>query len=207
MSSNPVEYKLSEELLSPLEIEKYRLDREHERIEKERRFKLIPFDWKVLPRIDWPYGTAHPKEFEGWKINQTNGRQLIMQSLYQENIYADSLLGALRHPNDYLLESIARAEALYPYEKSAPIILPPPLYWGRKTIMVDGIDKGYEWMSLPRVRCMAELLSTKPALNHSEPFSSAIVIWFQEHFGMPDEQVQSQLQAIDWESKAFNWSP
>ncbi|MGZ8982774.1 MAG: hypothetical protein ACXW11_02325 [Methylotenera sp.] len=208
MSSNPVEYKLSEELVFPIEIEeKVRLDREHERVEKERRLKLITFDWKALPRIDWPYGKAHPKEFEDWKIHQADGRQLMVQSLHQENIYADSLLGGLRNPTDYLLESIARAETLYPYEKSDPITLPPPLYWGIKTNIVDGVEKDYEWMTLPRVRCMAELLSTKPTVNHSEPFSSAIVIWFQEHFGMPDLQIQAQLQALDWENKAFHWSP
>ncbi|MDO9050533.1 MAG: hypothetical protein Q7U70_03465 [Methylotenera sp.] len=207
MSSNPVEYKLSEESLLPTEIEeKMRLDHERERADKERRLKLITFDWKDLQRIDWPYGKAHPKEFEDWKIWQADGRKLIVQCLHQENIYADSLLGGLRYPSDYLLESIARAEVLYPSVKSDPIILPPPLYWGRKDIMVDGVDKGYEWMTLPRVCCMAELLSTNPTLNHTELFSSAIVIWFQEHFGMPDDQVQAKLQSLDWETKAYHWS-
>lgn len=45
--------------------ERIRLDNERERANKERRLKLIPFDWKALPRIDWPYGEQHPKDFEG----------------------------------------------------------------------------------------------------------------------------------------------
>lgn len=187
--------------------ERMRLDREQRQTDKERRFMLIPFDWKELPRIDWPYGNAHPKEFAGWKIQQADERELIVQSLHQQNIYAGSLLGGLRYPTDYLLESIARAEELYPHGKSAPILLPPSLYWGRKIMMVDGVDKGYEWMTLPRVRCIAELFCSKPARDNDQPFSSALVIWFQEHFGMPDQQVQQQLQAIDWKKQASDWTP
>jgi hypothetical protein len=193
--------------LAPEIAEKMRLDSALRQADKERRLKLIPFDWKDLPRIDWPYGNAHPKEFKGWKIVQSDGRELIVETLHQENIYADSLLGGLHYPTDYLLESIARAEALYPYEKSSPIILPPSLYWGRKIMMVDGEDKGYEWMTLPRVRCIAELFCAKPVREKDQPLSSAIVIWFQDQFGLPDEQVQAQLQTIDWKKQGSDCTP
>lgn len=129
-----------------------------------------------------------------------------MQRLHQEYIYSESLLGGLRYPTDYLLDAIERAEELFPYIESSPIILPPSLYWGRKVDLKDGEDKGYKWMTLPRVRCIAELFCNRPIRGSNKPFSSALVIWFQDHYGLPNEQVKAQLEELDWPKHAQEWS-
>jgi hypothetical protein len=43
------------------------------RADAERRKKMIPFDWRDLPRIDWPYGEVHAKSFDGWIVPQPDG--------------------------------------------------------------------------------------------------------------------------------------
>ena len=176
-------------------------------MEVDHREQLIPFDWYDLPRIDWPFGETHAKSFDGWKILQPDGRKVSVQAFHQEFIYAGHLLGALDPPPRYLIEAIDRAEKLFPNEKSTPVILPPTLYWGRKERVNDGKDTSYDWMTLPRVRCIAELFSSTSTRDISEPFSSLVVIWFQDHFGMPDAGVQHQLVDLDWNTLAVDWSP
>lgn len=46
------------------------------RADELRRKNLIPFDWRELPRVDWPFGNAHAKSFDGWAIEQTDGRKI-----------------------------------------------------------------------------------------------------------------------------------
>jgi len=187
--------------------EKIRLDNERERAEKARRLKLIPFDWQDLPRINWPHGAAHPKDFEGLKLKLANGQEISMQNLHQDYIYAGSLLGRLRDPTDYLLQAIEAAEQYYPHTSTPPLILPPSLFWGRKVKTINGADKSNEWISLPRMRCIAEFLSAKPAKNAAQAFSSLIVIWFQDFYGLPDDAVKAQLKSMDWEHLAHDWMP
>lgn len=175
--------------------------------ESDRRSKLIPFNWHDLPRIDWPYGETHAKSFDGWNIPQPDGRTISVHAFNQEFIYAGHLLGALYPPPKYFIEAMERVERLFPNEKSAPVILPPTLYQGRKERVTDGKDASYDWVTLPRVRCIAELFSTTSARDEQEPFSSLVVIWFQDHFGMPDAGVQKQLVGLDWGAVANDWSP
>jgi hypothetical protein len=179
----------------------------HIRAEAERRKKLIPFDWRELPRVDWPHGDSHAKNFDGWTIPQTDGRKISVQKFHQDFIYADSLMGVPSDPTWYLAEAIGRAEKLWPSIKTPPVVLPPVLYWGRKERVTDGKDTSYDWVTLPRVRCIAEMFSTTAARDNDEPFSSLVVIWFQDHFGMPDAGVQKQLADLDWKAVADDWCP
>lgn len=87
---------------------------EHIRAEAERRKKLIPFDWRELPRIDWPFGETHAKSFDGWIIVQADGRKISVQEFHQNFIYAGSLMGVQSEPTRYLEEAIGRAEQLWP---------------------------------------------------------------------------------------------
>ena len=38
--------------------------------------------------------------------------------------------------------------------------------------------------------------------------SSAVVIWYQEHFGLPaDKHILMQLRDLDWPAHAWDWDP
>ena len=57
------------------------------------------------------------------------------------------------------------------------------------------------------VTTIAEFEST-PAIDKTAFRSSAVVIWFQEHFGMPaDQHVIMQLKDLDWPAHALDWDP
>jgi hypothetical protein len=175
--------------------------------ERERRLGLIPFDWQELPRVDWPHGNKRVHSFEGWAIPNGDGRKLLVEAVHQELIYAGALTGGLFEPTEYLLQAIKRAEKLYPQEASTPIILPPKLFAGTRAWTSNGVAEREDWLSLPRVRCIALLFNGKPARDENEVFSSAVVIWFQDHFGMPDSEVQKQLADLEWQAFAVDWTP
>ncbi|WP_413895223.1 hypothetical protein [Rhodoferax sp.] len=184
-----------------------RLNFERIKADEERRKKLIPFEWKELPRVAWLHGDTHPKGFDGWPVPQTNGRKVSVHAFHQEFIYAGHVMGMPNEPTRYLVEAIGRAEKLCPHVKCSPVVLSPALYWGRTERVTDGKDTSYDWMTLPRVRCIAELFSTTAARAIDEPFSSLVVIWFQDHFGMPDAGVQKRLADLDWKTLAVDWCP
>ena len=187
--------------------EKFSHPRDPRNSQRQRRLNLIPFDWRKLPRVDWPHGNQSVHSFEAWPIPQPDGRKLTVETVHQAYIYAGALLGGLMAPSDYIVQAIASAEALYPNERSAPVILPPTLYAGTRAWVSQGVPEREDWVSLPRVRCVAGLFSTKPARDQTEVFSSAVVIWFQDHFGLPDERVQSQLVNLNWSEIASDWCP
>lgn len=174
---------------------------------RQRRLKLIPFDCDHLPRIDWPHGNQRVQSFEGWAVPQPDGRKVLVQAFHQEYIYGAALLGGLMPPAEYMLQAITRAEKLHPFEALSPVILPPALFSGRRTYTSQGREEHDDWISLPRVCCTALLFSSTYARDPAQVFSSALVIWFQDHFGMPGEQVESQLAQLNWSAIASDWCP
>ena len=59
---------------------------------------------------------------------------------------------------------------------------------------------------LPLVTSIAEFHST-PASDDSVYRSSALLIWFQDHFGMPAQHTLGQIRDLDWERHSWNSDP
>ena len=68
------------------------------------------------------------------------------------------------------------------------------------------IGGGFMEVRPDRVTVLADFISTEPANDSSEMFSSAAIVWFQEEFGLPDEGAIRQLRKLDWKSIARDWS-
>ena len=64
------------------------------------------------------------------------------------------------------------------------------------------------WSILPQVTNFAEFKSLTTARDHSEVYSSALVVWWQGRFGIPrDADLLQRLRSIDWIRYARDWTP
>lgn len=168
------------------------------------------FDWEQLPRRPMTPFKTHPKVPPAWGLPRSDGRKVRLQSLHQAYIYANDLLAMTQHPASVLEPIVARARKLHPAAGAEPVVLPPvllefeyPWFPGRE------IQDPPFWLSvtLPRVASIAEFFSSPQARDPQECFSSLVVIWFQEGFGNPDEEILKQIAALDWNALAYDWTP
>lgn len=78
----------------------------------------------------------------------------------------------------------------------------------RRPLLPRGeMPKTHPAWGLPRVASIANFLVVGGARDRSESFSSMVVIWFQEGFGNPNQDILRQIAAIDWDALAHDWSP
>jgi hypothetical protein len=83
---------------------------------------------------------------------------------------------------------------------SSPYLIPPNL------VTRDVVRRGETRVEerLPPVACLARFDSGELATD-SDPYSSLVVAWFQDAFGLPNEGVLEEIRRIDWERHAAAW--
>jgi hypothetical protein len=60
---------------------------------------------------------------------------------------------------------------------------------------------------LPKILCVANFKSFPAVRNEREDYSFLPVVWFQASWALPiDPAVVAEIQKIDWESMAANWT-
>ncbi len=136
-------------------------------------------------------------------IHQASGRTLSMGRLSQWRTYDGLLAGIpdkeINLPRVGELLDQARKLAVAGCE----VFLIEPV------LKVRELDRGGENVveeRLPAISCAARFDSG--ALTPSgEPYSSLVVAWFQEAFGVPtDGDILRQIADIDWERHAAEWN-
>jgi hypothetical protein len=60
---------------------------------------------------------------------------------------------------------------------------------------------------LASVMSLGQFDSGALAHDGSEMFSSAAFLWFQDEFGLPDEQAVEQIRKVNWKEVARDWTP
>jgi hypothetical protein len=110
--------------------------------------------------------------------------------LEQSRTYYGVLAGK-RFPGaaqNLIADALTRAREVS-LEDVAPLLLAQP----------DGLE-------LPEVRTIASFDSGSLQRAGSEPYSSLVVVWFQEGFGLEvGEKVLAQLGEVEWEGLAGDW--
>jgi hypothetical protein len=157
------------------------------------------------------------------QITLTDNRTIALVRLTQWLTYRGLLAGIpFRRMNqetiDYALEK-ASAECL---DGLNPVLIPPvatPVpYQARprpspSPLSGDGSSEGekQQWNSrhyetLPAVACIGHFDSGALKRPGSEPYSSLVVVWFQDRFAAPiDADVRVQIERLDWEGLAKDW--
>lgn len=177
--------------------------------EEARHREAIRFNWRNSPRIDHGASPRHPGiEPRPMEISFQVGRLAKLSALYQFNIYGGLLSEFLFDPEYDLLQAIDVAENQFPSHKMPPVVLEPRFHAGQIVRVGMGQEVLVPWLKLPSICTIAEFTSDKPSRSSNEIGSSVLVIWFQDHYGLPEEErTLEQLSALDWKTLAQDWTP
>ena len=163
-----------------------------------------PWDWMELP-ID-PGDDREERVAVGdtLVVEKRSGRRIWIASLHQYATYGGLGAGLPRATDSYVEVALRMAQKVFSSGDKPPALLKPRLK-SRPKVRVE--YPGKPAARLPLVTSVA-LFDSEPVGDRQMYRSSAIVIWFQEHFGMPsDEHILAQLKELDWPTYATDWAP
>lgn len=146
------------------------------------------------------------------EITLITGRRIFLDSLHQSLTYRGLLAGTPCADNndDLINRTVQEAHTLF--ERFSLLIEPERRSFRREPGDMDQIlgnvsgDRITEW--LPEITSIGSFWSFQPARDQTKCQSFLTIIWFQPHFGLPDERfVKEKLCVIDWEAHAadFDW--
>ena len=137
------------------------------------------------------------------KFNLDDGTLVELQYLEQHLTYAGVLCGrfsAADHDRR-IAEFVSDVRERLPWLGEIRVI--PPV---RTPLPYQADSSAPVAERLPRVTVLADFISTEPANDSSEMFSSAAIVWFQEEFGLPGERAIREMRKVDWKAIARDWS-
>jgi hypothetical protein len=137
------------------------------------------------------------------KIQQVSGRTLSMGRLSQWRTYEGLLAGIPDKEMNrrYIADLVDEARSLA--VAGCDVFLIEPIAKVRE-LQRRG-EKVVE-EKLPAIACAARFDSGELTAS-GEPYSSLVVAWFQEAFGLPtDPGILGQIAAIDWERHSGEWN-
>lgn len=142
----------------------------------------------------------------GWTLTIATGREVYLQRWHQYAIYAGLLCGIPTGFERFVMAASNRAQALFPDCSERLVILEPTL---RALPIEMARGRSDERPAiLPPVCSIAEFVSSKPARDPAECYSSLVAVWFQDQFGLPvDTDILDQLRTLEWDQKASDWTP
>lgn len=150
-------------------------------------------------------GEAHPspKMFPlDWKFRLLNSREIVLTRIQQHQTYGGLLCGLPRAPEGKVSRAIEEAREWNGDFNVSPIVVPATILHGIRPTPRDpqfAHIEPTEWSMLPPVTTYAEFRSTDSALDIDEESTFAVLIWWQNHFGIPhDTDLLARLQSIDW---------
>lgn len=145
------------------------------------------------------------------EIRLADGREIFLTRIQQHRNYEGMLCGLPRDPERYVVGAIDQAQVWDRRFHGAPVVIPATIVSGIKPAL-----KGTRferigpiaWSMLPQVTTFAEFKSLTTARDHSEVYSSALVVWWQAQFGIPREaDLLDRLRSIEWVKHAKDWTP
>lgn len=165
-----------------------------------------------FPTVDMGEVAEPPKVMPlNWEFRLAGGREIFMTRIQQDRTYGGMLCGLPRDPERSVVRAIEEAQAWDSRFHGAPVMIPATIVRGTK-LEPDNSRRTplamLEWSMLPQVTTFAEFKSLTPARDHSEVYSSVLVVWWQTQFGIPREaDLLDRLRSIDWVKHAKDWTP
>jgi hypothetical protein len=163
-----------------------------------------PWDWMQLPIDEADDNPELVTRGETLVVEKRSGRKIWMVSLHQYATYGGVRAGLARATDSYIDVALKTAQKVYTLGDKPAAVLKPRL---RRRPKVRVEFPGKPAARLPLVTSIA-LFDSEPVADQQMYRSSAIVVWFQEHFGMPtDSHIHEQLQGLNWPTYATDWAP
>lgn len=167
--------------------------------------ELIGFDLSELSSVEVADARKALRWDGDWKIRLDSGREVYIGCWHQYAMYPGMLAGIPTDVVSYLLEAQREARRLIAGDTIPVVILKPVLQSLPLKPERDPMAKLAP--ILPPICTIARLNSWGPARDPDEDYSSLVTIWFTHRFGLPDdEDILSQLRALDWDRRAADWS-
>ncbi len=162
------------------------------------------WNWHELPIDDGDPLLGKVTTGETLIVEQHSGRKLRLSRFYQYPTYG-GLLAGLPQARDSSVEEAARtAKQMFGGDGEALLVLRPRL---KRLPPSRHYHPAFPPARLPLVASIA-LFDSTAAVDDQAFRSSAVVIWFQDHFGLPSEEhLLMQLRDLDWVAHAWDWDP
>jgi hypothetical protein len=136
-------------------------------------------------------------------ITLNSGRKIAVVELRQSQTYYGVLAGSpdRRANNANIERALDRAVEIGP-AGCKPYLIPPVITIRQRNSRGESTTVE----CLPAITCAAVFDSSELARAGSEPYSSAVLVWFQDEYGPPiAEAMLEKIKALDWESIALDW--
>ena len=161
-----------------------------------------PWDWLELQIEDGNPLPAPSMAGEILIVKQHCGRRLELARLYQYPTHGGLLIGIVQARISMVEEAIRTARELFGEGEAGVALLRPRLRrLPPSSCYCPDLPPG----RLPLVTTIA-VFNSEPDPEYAAFGSSAVVIWFQERFGLPlDTHVIMQLEDLDWPAHARDW--
>lgn len=182
-----------------------------QRREAEHRQFLasLGFDWQTSPRIEHGLMHKHPMvPPPSLSITMRDGRAMILRQLHQYYAHGGVLAGLPHSPVGDFESALATAKRVFPNWSARPLLLEPVLHTGYMRTDDEGRPVPYMATWVAPVCCIGLFESDALAHDPASIFSSAILVWFQDAYGIPtDPRTLEQMANVDWDRIAEGWSP
>ncbi|MGE0385532.1 MAG: hypothetical protein AB7Q97_12435 [Gammaproteobacteria bacterium] len=146
-------------------------------------------------------------DIQRWSVDIRDGRVISLADLHQFGTNAGQLNGYPMPPELRIRAAVKAAERLFPDHRGKLAFLQPPLVTGLDPVGPLASETEIQWFMLPAVTTVARFDSLAPARDPDEVYSSVVVVWFQDEYGLPGSAIVAQLRALDWNSSAEDWTP
>ena len=153
------------------------------------------------------------------RIFLNTGREISLVRIHQSLTYYGALGIPYREINARTVQAALDEARRVGPQGSVPRLIPPVIVlvdlpppspaalkrMGRTDEQYD-TKKRWTYERLPDLTCIGMFDSNEVNKTDSEPYSSMIIVWFQEKFALPiDENVLSQIRRRDWDAQAKDW--
>ena len=137
------------------------------------------------------------------KITFLSGRIASLVELTQSLTYAGLLAGLPNSRiNQHQIDDLIKEGRRIHIGGREPVLIDPNI----KTIEHIRSGQTVQELRLPDICCAAHFESGALLRANSEPYSSFVVVWFQDEFAMPiATDIEQQMAKTDWEKDAVDW--
>ena len=144
------------------------------------------------------------------EITLESKRSIILEVLHQSQTYRGLLEGVpSSEMNNATIEHSLREAQAQCTDDGKPLLIPPER---RGYLRTPGdMDRASanpnrhpEW--LPLVQCWGTFTSVFPARDKNMDGSVLVIVWYQDSFGLPTEDVLRKIKSVNWDSSAADFS-
>lgn len=164
---------------------------------------MTPWDWHALPVVNGDMSSG--RSFE---IEQSSGRKIWLRRLHQYGTDAGRMAGIPQASDRYIQAALEMAANYCGNAEKPPVVLRPRLIQTAvhtHPAFQDSLNQELPRAKLPGITCIGEFGSDTVHNSHAL-MSFAVVIWYQEGFGLPDDDhILAQLRDLDWAAHAWDW--